>query len=154
MSKIAYLNMPRTRAPVARGMRGFMAWLSDKQPRAYKAVMANLDNGGLGDLGITADSVASDKPASPTWADSIKDIISGVSAAYLTSQQLAAQKKVLDYQLARAKAGQPPANIDLSEYGFTGPSVNVGLTKDTTQTLLIVAAVGVGAFMLMKLVRK
>jgi hypothetical protein len=134
-----------------RGMRGFFAWLGTKQPGIARAVAERLrDRGTLGDLGITAPAAVttSQGPVAQTTADKIKDIVLGVSQAYLTYEQMRAQKKVLDLQLQRAQSGQPPLDIDLDRYGIPGPSVSVGLSP-TTKNLLIYGGVGLAAVYLL-----
>ena len=93
-------------------------------------------------------------PVAPSVIYKVKDLLVGVSSAYLTYEQLAAQKKVLYYQLERARAGLPPAAIDMEQYGLTGPRVSVGLSPQT-KTLLIYGGVGLAAvYLLPKLIGK
>ncbi len=73
---------------------------------------------------------------SPTLADKIKEIVLGASQAYLTYEQMQAQKKVMNTQLARLQAGLPALDIDMEKYGLVGPSVSVGLSP-TTRSLLV-----------------
>lgn len=140
-----------------RGMRGFFAWLGTKQPGIARAVAARLrDRGTLGDLGITAPAAVttSQGPVAQTTADKIKDIVLGVSQAYLSYEQMRAQKKVLDLQLQRAQSGQPPLDLNMEQYGLTGPQVSVGLSP-TTRTLLTVGGVGLAAvYLLPKLFKR
>ena len=76
------------------------------------------------------------------------------SQAYLTYEQMRAQKKVMDAQLARAQAGLPPLDLNMEQYGLTGPQVSVGLSP-TTRTLLIAGAAGLGlVYLLPKLLGK
>jgi hypothetical protein len=161
MSKIAMIFPRVAVAPTgpARGGRGFFNWLKVAQPRIWKATMLRVgDAEGLAGLGLTdpnaATTAVSDAPVSNSLADKIKDIVFGVSQAYLTAQQLSAQKKVLDMQLSRAKAGLPPLDLDLQQYGLTGPQVSVGLSSQT-QTLLIIGVVGIAAvYLLPKLLKR
>lgn len=124
------------------GMRGFFAWMAVRNPRLYKVGLpAVKSRSALSGLGITGPSavaatvVSETGPVAPSLADKIKDILLGVSQAYLTSEQMKAQKKVLDAQLARAQAGLPPLDIDMSKYGM-GPSATVGISQGTQSFLL------------------
>lgn len=151
--KINMMNLPGN----PRGMRGFFAWLDATQPTIGRAVRANLKRPGtLGALGISAPSeiTTTQAPVAPSVADRIKDIVLGVSQAYLTYEQTQAQKKVMDLQLQRARAGLPPADINMEQYGLTGPSVSVGLSS-TTRTMLLYGGVGLAAvYLLPKLIGK
>lgn len=134
-----------------RGMRGFFAWLGTVQPAIARAAYIKLARPSvLGDLGITAPDVVttSQAPVAQSVADKVKDIVLGVSQAYLGYQQMRAQSKVLDAQLARAQAGLPPLDLNMEQYGLTGPQVSVGLSP-TTRTLLIAGAVGLAAVYLL-----
>lgn len=138
-------------------MRGFFAWLGTVQPAIARAAYIKLARPAvLGDLGITApDAVTTTQaPVAQSTADKIKDIVLGVSQAYLGYEQMRAQSKVLDAQLARAKAGLPPLDLNMEQYGLTGPQVSVGLSP-TTRTLLIAGAAGLGlVYLLPKLLGK
>lgn len=59
------------------------------------------------------------------------------------------QNKMLDVNLARAQAGQPP--LDLSQYGV---GVNVGVSASTQQTIMIVAGILAAAYFLPKIFRR
>jgi hypothetical protein len=134
-----------------RGMRGFFAWLGSAQPAVARAVLIKLGRPKtLGDLGIEAPQqvTATQTATAPSTMDKIKDILLGVSQAYLTAEQMRAQKKVMDIQLQRAQAGLTPLDINMEQYGLTGPSVSVGLSA-TTRTLLTVGAVGLGVVYLL-----
>jgi hypothetical protein len=140
-----------------RGMRGFFAWLGTAQPKIARAVLIKLTRPtALAGLGITApaDVTTTDKPQAPSTIDKIKDMILGASQAYLTYEQMRAQKKVMDAQLQRAQAGLPPLDINMERYGLTGPSVSVGLSP-TTRNVLIWGGVGLGAvYLLPKLLKR
>lgn len=145
-------SAPKT-PPYPNGMRGFFAWMKARNPRLYRVGLpAVTQRAALSGLGITGDSavaatVASETgPVAPSLADKIKDILLGVSQAYLTNEQMKAQKRVLDAQLARAQAGLPPLDIDMSQYGM-GPSVGVGLSPQT-QTFLMWGLAAAGAIYL------
>lgn len=164
MSKLAYF--PRIAPPgapkpqaVAAGGRGFFNWLRVAQPRIYKSVMTRIGDGqGLAGLGLTDPSATSpavsDAPVQSSLADKIKDIVMGVSTAYLSAQQLSMQKKVLDMQLQRAKAGLPPADINLEQYGLTGPSVSFGLTPQVTSILIWGVAGLAAVYLIPKLLKR
>lgn len=140
-----------------RGVRGFFAWLGTVQPQIARAALIKLSRPAvLGDLGITAPTevTASQAPVAQSTADKIKDIVLGVSQAYLSYEQMRAQKKVLDAQLSRAQAGLPPLDLNMEQYGLTGPQVQVGLSS-TTRTLLIAGGVGLGlVYLLPKMLGK
>lgn len=140
-----------------RGLRGFFAWLGATQPAIARAVFVKLNRGStLAGLGITAPAAvtATEKPAAQSTVDKIKDLILGASQAYLTYEQMRAQKKVMDTQLSRAQAGLPPLDLNMEQYGLTGPSVNVGL-NDTTRKVLIYGGIGLAAvYLLPKLLKR
>jgi hypothetical protein len=140
-----------------RGMRGFFAWLGTQQPGIARAVLIKLSKPGtLGDLGIEAPTqvTTTQAPVAQTTADKIKDIVLGVSQAYLSYEQMRAQKKVLDMQLQRAQTGLPPLDLNMEQYGLTGPQVSVGLSPQT-RTMLIYGGIGLAAvFLLPKLLGK
>lgn len=136
-----------------RGMRGFFAWLDATQPAVARAARARIASpASLGDLGIASpvEVTTTQAATAPSTADKIKDIVLGVSQAYLTYEQMKAQRKVMDMQLARAQAGLAPLDINMEQYGLTGPSVSVGLSP-TTKSLLIY---GGGALALVYLLPK
>lgn len=140
-----------------RGMRGFFAWLRNVQPGVARAVGVKLRRPTtLSGLGITAptDVTTTEKPVAPSLADKVKDLVLGVSQAYLTYEQMQAQKKVMALQLERARAGLPPLDINMEQYGLTGPQVSVGLSP-TTRNLLIAGGIGLGAvYLLPKLLKR
>jgi hypothetical protein len=137
------------------GMKGFLSWLAMTQPRTHEKLLAKVTSPSLSGLGFTAAISAvtpavleSTAPASASTADKVKDIILTLSQGYLTVQQMNAQKKVLDLQLARAKEGLPPLNLDMQQYGLTGPQVTVGMSPDTKK-LLMIGGIGLGAVLLL-----
>lgn len=140
-----------------RGLRGFFAWIKTTQPRIADAVLAKLGRTStLAGLGIAAPEAVttSEKPAAPSTIDKIKDMILGASQAYLSIEQMKAQKKVMDLQLSRAQAGLPPADINMESYGLVGPSVSVGLSP-TTRKVLIYGGIGLAAvYLLPKFLRR
>lgn len=135
MSKIAFINPTRGGA---RGTKGFLSWLRDKAPHYYRPVMQEFQNGQLSGLGLVGPGeteAASETPLPKSVGDTIKDIIAGLSTAYLTKTQADAQKKVLDLQIKRAQAGLLPLDIDLQSY-TSGPTVNVGMSPEVKQMLI------------------
>jgi len=136
-------------APIKQsGTAGFLTWLQRAQPWAYEAVKKKLQtqralSGFAIDLTIGAETAT---PSSPL-IQGIKDVVSVAGQAYLTVQQQRVNNRILDIQLARAQQGLQPLDIDPSQYGVTGPSVNVGLTSDIKK-MLIFGAVGFGALMI------
>lgn len=142
------------------GMRGFFAWMAQRNPRLYQVGLPAIkQRSALAGLGITGPSaevasvVSETGPVAPSLADKIKDILLGVSQAYLTNEQMRAQKKVLDAQLARAQAGLPPLDIDMSKYGM-GPSVGVGLSLQTQSFLMWGLAAAGAIYLVPKLLRR
>lgn len=86
-------------------------------------------------------------PAPSSWTSAISGLVSGVSTAFMTANQLATAKAVTDTQLARAKAGLPPLN--LNSYGLsTTPGVNVGLSA-STQSLVMYGGIALLAVILL-----
>lgn len=149
MSKIAFIKPSPGGAP--RGVKGFFGWLRGTQPQIYGAVMQRVQSGSLGDLGIAAPSaIESEAPASPSLADKIKDIVLGVSTAYLSVEQMRAQRKVLDYQLSRMKQGLAPLDIDMNQMGAGGPSVSVGISSDTQKLLIYGGLAVIAAFFFLR----
>lgn len=134
-----------------RGLRGFFAWLGATQPAIARAVFVKLNRPrALSGLGITAPAqvTGTEAPAAKSTVDKISELIMGASQAYLTYEQMRAQKKVMDAQLQRAQAGLPPMDINMEQYGLTGPSVSVGLSP-TTRNILIYGGIGLAAVYLL-----
>lgn len=140
-----------------RGMAGFFAWLGATQPAIARAVAVKLARRStLGDLGITAppEVTTTQAPQSQSVIDKVKDLVLGASQAYLTYEQMRAQKKVMDAQLQRAQAGLPPLDFNMESYGLVGPQVSVGLSP-TTKNLLIWGGAGLAAvYLLPKLLKR
>lgn len=140
------------------GMRGLFMWMAARQPRLHGKVLARIRESSLSGMGDTEATLASSVttetgPVNTGLADRIKDILLGVSQAYLTNEQMKMQKKVIDIQIARAQAGLPPIDIDMSKYGV-GPQATVGISQDTQRLLLWVAA-GLGAvYLVPKLLKR
>ncbi len=140
-----------------RGMRGFFAWLGTVQPRVAQAAFIKLRRPVmLGSLGLTTpeEITTTEKPVAPSILDRVKDIVLGASQAYLTYEQMQAQKKVMNLQLERARSGLPPLDITMEQYGLTGPQVSVGLSP-ATKTLLIYGGGALAAvYLLPKLLKR
>jgi hypothetical protein len=140
-----------------RGLRGFFAWLGMTQPNIGRAVLIKLRHPvKLGDLGIASPEqvTTAQGPVAPSTADKIKDLVLGVSQAYLTYEQMQAQKKVMALQLERARAGLAPLDINMEQYGLTGPSVSVGLSPGTKQLLIYGGGALAAVYLLPKLLGK
>lgn len=140
-----------------RGMRGFFAWLDATQPAVARAARARIAAPAmLGDLGITSpvEVTTTQNATAPSTADKIKDIVLAASQAYLTVEQMKAQRKVMDMQLQRAQAGLAPLDINMESYGLTGPSVSVGISP-ATKNLLIYGGLGLaGVYLFGKFLKR
>jgi hypothetical protein len=152
---------PRTMNPYSTGMRGFWAWARVNNPRLYAAGLPAIRQrtamAGLGITGTAAEAaVSADNVGvtSPSIIDKVKEILMGVSQAYLTNEQMKAQKKVLDMQLARAQAGLPPLDINMQQYGLTGPSVGVGIESNTMKMLGWGAAALAAVYLIPKFLKR
>lgn len=131
------------------GTRGFLEWMRANQPKIYAAFAKQLNTSSVvSGLGAVGDPIADSTTAatSQNWADSLQQLFMVASQAYLTKEQLSAQRKLLDVQLARAQQGLAPLDINMSQYGIA-PSVGVGMTPDTKR-FLTWAAIGAGVFFL------
>ena len=142
------------------GLRGFFNWMRVKDPRMYALAMPAIKTrSALSGLGITGDaataaaSVSESGPVAPSITDKVKDILTTLSQAYLTNEQLKAQRKVLDFQLKRAQQGLPPLDINMSQYGLT-PTAQVGLTSDTKNLLIWGGAALAAVFLIPRLIRR
>jgi hypothetical protein len=143
-----------------KGTKGFYLWLKANQPKLYAEVVRRTSSAahslhGFGDTitdpytGVVYDTsgspaptavndpatTATATPPSSSLADSIKNLIMGASQIFLAKKQLDTQGEIIDTQLARAKAGLPPLNINPASYGLQ-PTIGVGLTSGT-QNLVI-----------------
>lgn len=152
---------PRTLNPYSTGMRGFWAWARVNNPRLYAAGLpAMRQRTAMAGLGITGTAAVAASSADNTGTtpvpiiDKIKEILMGVSQAYLTTEQMKAQKKVLDLQLQRAQAGLPPLDINMQQYGLTGPSVGVGIESNTLKFLGWGAAALAAVYLLPKFLKR
>jgi hypothetical protein len=150
------------------GQKGFLLWVKLNQPKLYDAYRATLKKNmqtlkGLGDDGSPDPTAPPDSapdpatsappaPASSSWADATKNILLSASQVYLAKTQIDNQSKLLDTQLARARAGLPPLNIDPASYGLQ-PTIGVGLSS-STQKLVMYGLIGIGALLLLNTVMK
>ena len=136
----------------ATGTRGFLQWLKTNQPAVYakaRPALAKQAGGMLSGLGLTDPATtAAQTPAPASWTDSLKDIVMAASQAYLSREQIKAQGKILDTQIARAQANLPPLDIDLERYGIQAPQVQVGVASGTLKTAgLILGGLGLIYFL-------
>lgn len=124
-----------------KGQKGFLLWVKANQPILYNEFVKRRHQGvsGMGDttLSLAADpiSMTPNTPASPAWVQNITGALTGAAQIYLTTQQLAQQRKVLDIQLARAQQGLAPLNIDPMSYGLA-PTVGIGLSPQLKQLII------------------
>lgn len=82
----------------------------------------------------------------PSTIQQITDSLSSVAESYLQYQL---QKDALELNLARAQQGLPPINT--ADYS---PGVNVGLSPDTRQLLIIGGIALAGVFVFTQLAKK
>lgn len=139
-----------------RGKRGFLLWVKHNQPGLYEKARGKLPSAnGMSAFGAAADpaAVATPAAASDGWADSIKNVLTSVAQVYLTKEQAKAQNKILDLQLARAQAGQPPLDIDPVRFGVAAPQVNVGVEAATKKMLIVGAGALAVVYVLAQLLK-
>lgn len=72
-----------------------------------------------------------------SWTDTLQRLLPILATTYQ-------QKQLLDVQVERARNGQPP--LDASMYA---PGVQVGLSSDTTRTLMLLGGAALGVLFLM-----
>lgn len=125
------------------GVRGLVDWIKIRQPYLYRRIGNSLERLARRPLGDDATPPA-------TWSETLKNLVAVAGQALLSKSQLDAQKKILDLQLARAKAGLAPLDIDPATFGIAGPSVTVGISPDTKKLLMIGGVIAVAAFLLPK----
>lgn len=121
-----------------KGTKGFLLFVKKAFPTTYRVMRQQLQTGArLSGLGITDPTkTASEAPMSKSLADTLRDIAQVAAQTYLTKKQIDAQNRILNVQLQRAQSGQELLPIDPATYGLPSPSIGVGLTGDTKQTLL------------------
>ncbi len=138
-----------------RGKRGFLLWVRANQPQLYARVKNRLPSGGgLSAFGLVDPATtATPAPVTRSFADTFKDLASVVAQSYLTREQAKGQQKILDAQLARAMAGQPPLDIDAARLNLISPQVNVGM-DDSTKKLVTYAALGLGGLYILSQLAK
>lgn len=142
----------------ATGMQGFLQWVQQRQPYLYRRIQKQLPQAGLAGLADTPlatvafDTSLVSSPtvtsSSSTTADFLKNLLMGAGQVFLTKEQLSAQKKILNLQLERARAGLPPADIDPTQYGLPAPNVKLGIDADTKKLVMIGGSLVGGAFLL------
>lgn len=178
---VTQLRIERALAkPGATGMRGFLLWVEAAFPptvarpilkAAQKYAGGPPVAGGLGRLGDWTDTssgaadptnppisattaTASSDAATPAWAADVSTAIqTGLQVYQLASQQQAANQ-LFQVNLQRAQMGLPPVATDPTRYGLPAPTVNVGMTTSTENTVLVIGALLVGAFLLHSLGKK
>lgn len=79
------------------------------------------------------------------WYQSVLQTAAQVATTYLTLDQ---QRELLQIQNERAKQGLPP--LDVSQYT---PGVSVGVAQSTQNTVLLLAGLGIGAYLLGKVLK-
>lgn len=132
-------------ARYSRGIPGFLQWVKAKHPAIWHAAKYSPELSGLGaatDMAIAATGGTAQQPGT------FSKIMTGISDAASKLLPLVQQQQEFQAQLKRAKAGQAP--LDLDTYtGNTG--YRVGMTTDTSKTLLMVAGIGAAALLGWKL---
>lgn len=116
---------PISKAQTIRHRKQFVGWLKNWSPRLYavakaKADAAEVNDGTLGQLA--------------GWWESFTQGITDVGGQYI---QFRTQKEILDAQMERMRAGEPP--LQTSEYA---PTVSVKVDPGTTAE--ITGAIGTG----------
>lgn len=126
------------------GLRGFLKWARQEYPPdIYQQIAAQVQQAipqgfsgymlggwrkiaraqGFADASGTATvdtaDAANSTPASPSWADSISQIIGTLTAARLDIQQQQQQQQIINTQLQQAQNGAKPFPISLSSAGIT-----------------------------------
>lgn len=159
------------------GKKGFILWAKKAMPDLHRAIQSHAPQAlsGLGDdtdfatpfmsipISMTSDygstgasgppsvsaatTTAATAPADSGWISTIKNIANAVIPIYQ-------QKKVVDLQLDRAKAGLPPLDVkNLSAIGDSA-AYKVGVDSSTQNTLLIVAGIAVAGLIGWTLLRR
>lgn len=146
------------------GSKGLLLWLRANQPRLYSEFLKIWNTNAISGLGAVGDpfdpanypatptdpaTTTSTAPTSSGFADLLSNVIKSAASIFLTKAQVDAQGKLLDAQLARAKAGLPPLNIDPANYGLQ-TTVGVGLAPATKQ-LLMYGGIAAGALWLLSM---
>lgn len=118
---------------VSKERHKFLDWLRVNNPRVYSAMMDNLRKQGLSAYG--------DELGAIDWGS----IASSIEKVAPAAVQAKAQYDVLKTQLKLAKQGKPP--LDASQMTTT-MRVQGGIDPALQRNLLISAAVGLGALLL------
>lgn len=140
-----------TASPIATtGAAGFLEWLKRYQPYFYQDIKNKIPAGmagfGLVGEGAPAPNVASTTTATPSWLATVGNLITAAGQAWMTKQQLDAQKDILNMQLDRAQHGLAPLDIDPQTMGLPGAQVSVGLSS-STQKMLMYGAMGLAVLL-------
>ena len=150
------------------GWPGFFGWLAATHPQLYNQARVMLPNvvedrqgqpaagSQLGFVTIDAGTQAAsqgitDSTPQPTTTGS-SQIINAITQLAAGLLPLYGQKKILDLQLQRAAAGQPP--LDTSALSDPNAGINVGINKSTQNTFLVLAGAVLAGVLLLKLVKK
>lgn len=160
MNAIPTMISERAKAITETGPKGFLEWLKRYQPYHFREIQKRIPRSQLSGLGITAPTGdttgAVNVSATPSWMNTIQNVILTASQAWMTKEQIDAQKKLLNYQIDRVKAGLSPLDIDPTTMGLPGPTARVGLTGDTQSLVKYggIAALGLlGVYVLGKLIK-
>ena len=165
----AYLGSMLNRQPKGMGffrktetgqnMNGF-----DGYSEASETIMGGLGDFGTGVFPTSAVSIFRQGSLTPAATEGITDsnpmptttmsaqissLLTNLGSAFLPLYQ---QKKMLDIQVERARNGLPP--LDTSAYDSASGGVNVGVNRSTQNTLLMLAGIAAGGFLLVKLLGK
>ena len=127
------------------GAKGFLLYFKQAQPQIYAELLKRLGSQSLSGLGDLVDTTPA-TPPSNTWSDTLSKLLTSASQVYIAKNQLDAQNKIIDTQLARAKQGLPPLNINPAQYGIT-PTVSVGVAPGL-QTMLLWGGLGIAGIFL------
>lgn len=135
------------------GTKGLLLWLKRRNPQLYAKVRERLpaQMAGMG-IVISVDPVQTSTTAPPSskLVDTINSVAQTLAQAYLTKEQIDAQKKILSLNISRAQQGLPPIDSNMPGYGLQ-PSIGVEI-GDKTQELMKYAMYGLGAFLVLRLI--
>ncbi len=138
------------------GMRGFLKWARQQYPAAiYQQIAAGIQRAipqafsgymlggwrdtaklsGFADSGATVDTAdaANSTPISPSWVDTISQLVGTATGAYLDVAQQQNQNAILNTQLTAIQNGRAPYPISLGSNGVTFSAA--GQTSLTTLLL-------------------
>jgi len=155
------------------GMRGFLKWVRQQYPPAVYQQIANgihqripqafsgymlggwrntAKFAGFADTGTatvdTADA-ANSTPISPSWVDTISQLVGTATGAYLDVSQQQNQNAILNAQLTAIQNGRAPLPISLGANGVTFTAAG----QTNISTLLIWAGIGFVVLKATKLIK-